>query len=137
MPFASTFGTGMCEAMPDVCQTPTPVGPVPIPYPNVAELAMADPGTCATTVFIVNMPAATTLTIMTLSEGDEAGTAGGVVSGVFGGPCSFKLGSEVVMIEGSPAAFMGSTTAHNGVASANMPMGAQLVPSQAVVDVAP
>ena len=32
MPFASTMGSGMCMAMPDVCKTPTPpVGPVPIP----------------------------------------------------------------------------------------------------------
>jgi uncharacterized Zn-binding protein involved in type VI secretion len=137
MPFASTMGTGMCMAMPDVCNTPTPVGPVPIPYPNIANLAMANPGTCAMTVLIVNMPAATIQTIIMLSNGDEAGAAGGVVSGVFIGPAQFKLGSATVLIEGSPAAYMGGMVGQNGVASANMPAGSQIVPSQFVVDVAP
>jgi len=31
---ASTKGGGMCLAFPDVCKTPSPGGPVPIPYPN-------------------------------------------------------------------------------------------------------
>ena len=137
MSFASTWGEGISMAVPDVCKTPTPAGPIPIPYPNIAELAMANPGTCAETVFIVAMPAATIQTVIMLSEGDDAGAAGGVVSGVFIGPAQFKIGSSVVMIEGAPAAFMGSMVAHNGVANANMPAGAQIAPSQAVVTVMP
>jgi hypothetical protein len=137
MPFASTMGMGNCEATPDVCKTPTPAGPVPIPYPNMASLAMANPATCAETVFIVNKPAATMQTIITLSEGDEAGSAGGVISGTVSGPCQYKLGSAVVMIEGSEAVFMGSLVGHNGEGSDNMPMGAQISPSQTVVNVAP
>jgi hypothetical protein len=131
------MGTGMCMAMPDVCKTPTPAGPVPIPYPNIAQLAMANPGTCAMTVLIVNKPAATIQTIIMLSSGDEPGVAGGVVSSVFIGPAQFKLGSMSVLIEGSPAAYMGSMVGQNGVAAANMPAGSQIVPSQFVVDVAP
>ena len=132
------MGSGMCMAMPDVCKTPTPpVGPVPIPYPNIAQLAMANPGTCAMKVLIVNKPAATMQTIIMLSSGDEPGVAGGVVSSLFIGPAQFKLGSTVVMIEGSPAAYMGGMVGQNGVANANNPAGSQIVPSQFVVDVAP
>ena len=89
MPFASTMGTGMCMAFPDVCKTSTPVGPVPIPYPNIAQLAMANPATCALTVLIFNKPAATTMTMIMLSSGDEAGCAGGVISSLFIGPARF------------------------------------------------
>ena len=32
---------GIAFAFPDVCKTPTPGGPVPIPYPNVANSIMA------------------------------------------------------------------------------------------------
>ncbi|WP_158746198.1 DUF4150 domain-containing protein [Acidisphaera sp. L21] len=137
MPFASTLGTGMCSAFPDVCKTPTPAGPVPIPYPNIAQLAMANPGTCSLTVLIFNKPAATTQTTIMLSSGDEAGCAGGVVSGVFIGPAKFVLGSTVVMIGGAPAVYLGSTIGQNGVGSANMPAGQQVVPSQGIVTVAP
>ena len=124
-------------AMPDVCKTPTPAGPVPIPYPNIAQLSMANPGTCAMTVLVVNKPAATIQTVIMLSSGDEAGAAGGVVSSLFIGPAQFKLGSTVVFIEGSPAAYVGSLVGQNGVANANMPAGSQIVPSQFVVDVSP
>jgi hypothetical protein len=137
MSFASTMGQGICMAMPDVCKTPAGPAVVPIPYPNIAQLAMANPGTCAKKVFISCLPAATTQTIMMLSNGDEAGVLGGVVSSLFIGPCQFKLGSVTVMIEGAPATYMGSLVAHNGVANANMPAGAQIAPSQTTVMVMP
>ena len=135
MPLASTMGSGTCTASaPDVCKTPTPGGPQPLPYPNIAQLAMANPGTCAKKVFIVNKPAATTQTVITLSSGDEPGVAGGVVSNVNIGPMEFKVGSSVVSIEGNPAVYLGSTTAHNGNASGNVP-GSQTAPSQTTVTV--
>ena len=137
MPFASTMGTGMCMGFPDVCLTPTPVGPVPIPYPNIAQLAMANPGTCAINVMIFNKPAATTMTMIMMSSGDEPGCNGGVMSGLFIGPAQFKLGSTVVMIQGAPAAYLGSLVGQNGVGSANVPAGVQVVPSQPIVQVAP
>jgi uncharacterized Zn-binding protein involved in type VI secretion len=131
------MGTGMCMAFPDVCKTPTPVGPVPIPYPNIAQLAMANPGTCAMNVLIFNKPAATTMTMIMLSSGDEAGCAGGVVSSLFIGPAQFSLGSMVVSIAGAPAAYLGSLIGQNGVGAANMPAGVQVVPSQPIVTVSP
>ena len=30
-----TTGGGVCIAFPDVCKTPSPGGPVPVPYPNI------------------------------------------------------------------------------------------------------
>src|SRR5471032_1872289 len=105
MPFASTMGTGMCMAFPDVCKTPTPVGPDPIPYPNIAQLAMANPATCAPNVLIFNKPAATTMTMIMMSSGDEPGCNGGFMSGLFIGPAQFTLGSMVVSIVGAPAVY--------------------------------
>ena len=35
---------GITTAFPDVCQTPTPAGPVPIPYPNIAKSSDTDSG---------------------------------------------------------------------------------------------
>jgi len=124
-------------AFPDVCKTPTPVGPVPIPYPNIAQLAMANPATCVPTVLISAMPAATIMTMIMMSSGDEPGCAGGVVSSLFIGPAQFTLGSSVVMMGGAPAAYQGSLIGQNGVGAANMPAGVQVVPSQATVMVAP
>jgi molybdopterin-binding protein len=121
-----------------VCKTPTPGGPVPIPYPNIAMLPQASGGTLAGKVKIVGKRAATTKTEISMSSGDEPGTAGGgVVSNRFKGPAKFTKGSSKVKIEGSPAAHLTSIVGQNGVSNANMPMGAQVVPSQAKVLVMP
>ena len=67
--------------LPDVCNTPTPGGPVPMPYPNVSmSNALAD-GTTVTADG-GNMIAISGSKYRT-STGDEAGTAGGVTSGTF------------------------------------------------------
>ena len=34
---AHMMSNGMSIAFPDVCQTPTGVGPIPIPYPNIGQ----------------------------------------------------------------------------------------------------
>src|SRR4051812_27038390 len=36
---------GVTMAFPDVCKTPSPAGPIPIPYPNVAKSGDTDKGT--------------------------------------------------------------------------------------------
>ena len=41
--FALSMGAGMDMCFPDVCLTPTPVGPLPIPYPNMAMSAATMP----------------------------------------------------------------------------------------------
>jgi len=123
--------------MPDVCNTPTPAGPVPIPYPNIAMLAQTVLPTAAMTVMIGGLNAVVETTEIMMSSGDDAGVAGGVVSGMFIGPAQVTLGSVTVLMAGRGAAYLGSITAHNGEGDANMPVGAQIAPSQVNVLVAP
>ena len=120
--------------MPDVCKTPTPGGPVPIPYPNIGMLPQAQK--TSTKVKIDGMVAIIETSEIPMSQGDEAGTAGGVVSGKNMDKIVFKKGSSKVLIEGKGCAYLTCMTAHNG-ANANMPAGQQIAPSQAKVMVAP
>ena len=48
--FALTLKGGLCMSTPpDVCQTPTPGGPVPTPYVNIFQCSMVTPDTrCST-----------------------------------------------------------------------------------------
>lgn len=136
---ATTNGGGQC-AVPgplDVCKTPTPAGPQPLPYPNFATATQASGGTCSSKVKFMNKKACTKKTEITMSSGDEAGNAGGgVVSNRFKGPVVYKKGSSKVKIEGDQAVHLTSMTGHNGT-NANMPAGVQVAPSQTKVKVAP
>jgi len=133
---ASTKMGGMTMAFPDVCKTPTPAGPVPIPYPNIAQLTMANPGTCSTKVTIMNQPVVHQQTEIMLSSGDEAGTAGGVISGMNMGPAKPKLGSMKVQVEGQKLVYQTCMFGQNG-SNANMPAGVQAAPSQTMVTISP
>ena len=135
---ATTNGGGQCFAFPDVCKTPSPAGPVPIPYPNIAQPTQASASTCSSKVKILNKKTATTKTEISVSSGDEAGTAGGgVVSSKFKGPAKYKKGSSKVKVEGSPVVHLGSMVGMNGGANANSPPGTQVAPSQSKVTVMP
>ncbi len=131
---ACTIACGQAFAMPDVCLTPAAPSPVPVPYPNTGMLNQAK-GT-ATKVKIAGKPAILLNSTISRSMGDEAGSNGGVMSGMNMGPVSFKKGSSVVRIEGQPCVHLTSITAHNGV-NANVPVGQVIVPSQVKVFVAP
>jgi len=132
----STKQGGDCNAFPDTCKTPAPPAPpIPTPYPNAAQLMQANPGTCAKKVKGLNQPLILKSTVVPMSSGDEAGSAGGVVSGTIKGPVSFKKGSAKVKAEGQPIVFQTCTTGHNGT-SANAPMGVQASPSQSKIFVA-
>ena len=90
---------GQSIVLPDVCKTPSPAGPVPIPYPNVGRSADASGGPKSVTIE-GKMPMVKGATYST-SSGDEAGTAGGgVVSNSTKGPCEFMLYSFDVKFEG-------------------------------------
>ena len=126
--FAVTKQAGQCMAMPDVCNTPIPpAGPVPLPYPNIAMPMMGNPAT--TKVMISGMPALTKSSKITMSNGNQAGVNGGVVSGKIMGPAEFIMGSMKVKLEGNPAVRMGDTTKQND----GNAVGAVLVPSQVKV----
>lgn len=133
----STKEKGNCMAFPDVCNTPAPPAPpIPIPYPITAMLSQANPSTLSKKVTVRNQPAAIVTTEITMSSGDEAGSVGGVISGMIKGPCKFVKGSSKVTIEGKPAAHFTSTVTMNGT-NANAPMGTQIAPSQDKVLVFP
>ncbi len=126
---------GQCVAnVPDVCKTPTPAGPAPMPYPNMGDSAQANAGTCSKKVKVVNKPALHKGSEIPMSSGDEAGSAGGVVSGKIKGEIVFRRFSSKVKVEGNPVVFQTCTTAHNGK-NANAPMGIQAAPSQQKVKV--
>ena len=131
---ATTMAGGMCMGTPDVCKVPAPPAPpIPTPFPNIGQCPMATGTT--TKVMIMNMPALTEASKIALSSGDEAGVAGGVVSGMNMGQVVFRTMSSKVSFEGKKAVMLTGTTAHNG-SNANMPAGTCVAPSQAVVLVA-
>ncbi len=135
---ATTNAGGQCLGFPDVCKTPTPAGPIPIPYPNIAMANQAKGSTTSKKVKVCNKNMCTTKTEISMSSGDEAGTAGGgVVSSKFKGPALYKKGSTKVKIEGAPAVHLTSMIGMNGGANANMPAGVQIAPSQMKVTVMP
>lgn len=131
---ATTMAGGMCMGMPDVCKVPAPPAPpIPTPFPNIAQCPMAVDTT--TTVLVQCMPALTETSKIPLSSGDEAGVAGGVISGVFIQQVAFRTSSSKVLFQGKKAVMLTATTAHNG-SNANQPAGVHMAPSQAVVLVA-
>jgi hypothetical protein len=132
---ASTNMGGTCMAMPDVCLVPAPpLPPIPTPFPNTGMLNQATK--TSVKVKIINKEVVTTKSEIPKTSGDEAGTNGGVTSGMNMGPASFTKGSTKVKIEGQPCVHQTSMSAHNGK-SANAPSGTQMAPSQTKVIVAP
>jgi uncharacterized Zn-binding protein involved in type VI secretion len=87
--------------IPDVCKTPSPGGPVPIPYPNISQSATLAKGT--TTVKADGMMAAIKGSEFSLSNGDEAGVAGGVKSSTFIKESTWILYSFDVKMDGQNA----------------------------------
>jgi len=86
-------------------------------------------------VIFCGKQAITTKSKIPKTMGDEAGTLGGLISGMIMGPAAFKMGSTKVKVEGSPAVSLTSMTAHNGT-NANAPAGTVVAPSQVKVLIA-
>jgi hypothetical protein len=129
--FLNTQAGGMNLGFPDVCKTPVPPVVVPIPYPNISNQPMANPGTASKKVLTMAMPSHNVMTEVPLSNGDQAGVAGGLISGVIMGATKVLVPSTGVMLEGKPASRLLGTTGQNG-----MPMncpGTCLAPSQTKV----
>ena len=96
---------------PDVCKTPTPGGPGPHSYPNLAQSSDLQSG--SSTVTIEGQPVAIKGCSYGVSSGDEAGSVGGVVSSKTKGKAEFILYSFDVKIEGKNACRMGDMMTHN------------------------
>jgi hypothetical protein len=107
-----TVTDGICFAFPDVCLTPAPPSaPVPIPYPNIAQLADAT-GT-ASTVNAGGKPVVTEASSIPASSGDEAGSNGGVTSGTTREECKFTTFSATVKANGNGIVRLGDSTSQN------------------------
>ncbi len=126
MPFVNSSRGGLDFCFPDVCKTPTPVGPLPLPYPNMATLCTAMP--VCFNLLVGGAPAHNMSSKPVISAGDNAGVAGGLISNMMMGPTQTLLGSTVLILKGMPAAKMLGMTGHNGTLP-NGP-GSTLVPSQ-------
>ncbi|TWU40595.1 DUF4150 domain-containing protein [Novipirellula artificiosorum] len=101
---------GMSLVFPDVCKTPTPGGPVPIPYPNLGKASDAM-GT--TTVKADGKTIMVKGKKYVLSSLDEPGSVGGVISNTVKGPCEFLTYSFNVMVEGKNLCRMSDVLWHN------------------------
>jgi len=112
--------TGISMAtIPDVCKTPSPAGPIPIPYPNIAQSSMLAKGT--TTVKVDGgMMAAIKGSEFSMSNGDEAGTAGGVKSSTFIKEATWILYSFDVKLDGKEACRFMDKMFHNHENTVNM-----------------
>jgi hypothetical protein len=102
---------GMSTVFPDVCKTPTPSGPVPLPYPNVGRAADATGGPKSVRTD-GGMPMVKGATYGKTS-GDEPGTAGGLLSGTNRGAAEFMNYSFDVRIEGRNVCRLGDPLFHN------------------------
>ncbi len=126
--FHSTMMGGMSLGFPDTCNTPGPTGVMPIPYPNISVGPTCIPPTASMTVLTMGTPSFNQATEVPMTNGDNAGVAMGVASGMVMGPQEHTLGSLTILTGGSPSQRMTSITGHNGM-SENCP-GITLVPSQ-------
>ena len=91
--------SGIASAFPDVCKTPSPAGPIPIPYPNVSQSSNTSKG--SKKVKMDGNPIMLKDSEFSMSTGDEAGSAGGnVVTNKIKGPAQFIMYSFDVKVEG-------------------------------------
>jgi hypothetical protein len=97
--------SGTTIAFPDVCKTPSPAGPVPIPYPNIAK--SGDSSKTAKKVNCDGNAVCVSDSNFMMSSGDEAGAAMGVASNKIKGKAEFVNYSFDVKVEGKgvPRAF--------------------------------
>jgi hypothetical protein len=103
---------GTTIAFPDVCKTPSPGGPIPIPYPNIARSSDTANGT--KTVSVSGNPVCVKDSNFSTSTGDEAGTAGGgVASTKTKGKAEFVNFSFDVKFEGKNVARAFDLMLHN------------------------
>ncbi|MCY1034023.1 DUF4150 domain-containing protein [Corallococcus sp. BB11-1] len=103
---------GITVAFPDVCKTPSPGGPIPIPYPNIAKSSDTAKGSKKVTV--EGNPVCLKDSNFGTSTGDEAGTAGGgVASSKTKGKAEFVNFSFDVQFEGKNVARAMDLMLHN------------------------
>jgi hypothetical protein len=111
---------GVVTGFPDTCLTPSPAGPVPIPYPNVAMSSDTIQG--STQVTMDGNPIMLATSYFAVSTGDEAGSAGGgVVSAMIKGKAQFVMFSFDVMVENKPVPRLADPMVQNIGGAPNTP----------------
>jgi len=115
---------GIAFAFPDVCNTPTPGGPVPVPYPNIAQLSAAQDVATDLLLGPAGLNAVLQDSFVQTSTGDEAGSAGGVTSGTIMGRCAVTGGSATVLYGGRGIARFGDPTTQNSRNATGQLLGA-------------
>lgn len=105
--------------LPDVCKTPSPGGPVPIPYPNIAMSMDLMKGT-TTVKADGGMMCANYGSEFFKSTGDEPGVAGGVVSSTFIKEATWIMFSFDVKLQGKAACRLTDKMFHNHQNTVNM-----------------
>jgi hypothetical protein len=118
--------------VPDVCKTPSPGGPVPVPYPNVSQSATLKNGTTTVKADGGNM-AAIKGSEFSLSNGDNAGVAGGVKSSTFMKESTWILYSFDVKMEGKGACRLSDKKFQNHENTADL--AGALGPTATVADI--
>ncbi len=109
---AKSGGKAIASA-PDFCKTPSPGGPVPIPYPNIAQ--STDTAQGSKTVTMDGESIMLKDSEFSTSTGDEAGTAGGgVASSKTKGKAKFTVYSFDVKVEGKNVPRLGDAMSNNG-----------------------
>ena len=102
---------GMSIVFPDVCKTPSPAGPIPIPYPNIGK--SSDTSSGPTKVKVDGQMPMTKGAKYMMTSGDEAGVAMGVISNSIKGVAEFMLYSFDVKFEGKNVCRLGDPMFHN------------------------
>jgi hypothetical protein len=113
----TTKTTGICFAFPNVCDTQTPAGPVPIPYPSIGQLSDAQQVTDGGSdgVYAAGNPIVTVNSTIPSTTGDSAGTTGTTSTQPVGGPVEFPSGSSSVFANGHAVVrLLDSTEQNNG-----------------------
>lgn len=87
----------------DVCKTPSPGGPVPVPYPNAAPAVAVGPG-YTTKTLLSGGPLWTKKGKAAMSSGDQPGVLLGIVSNRVMGMCEVRSASNDVKAEGGALA---------------------------------
>lgn len=96
------IGDGIIVSLtPDICKTPVGSSTPPIPYSVFA--IQGDDANTAATVRMTSNRAHNMASVVTRTQGDAPGSAGGIKSGTTGAACHPKTHSSNVNIEGKPA----------------------------------
>lgn len=113
-------------AAPNVCQTNTPSGPVPIPYVSVAQLADAtNVSNSNGDLLVKGTPVLLENSEVASSSGDEPGTTGLTSGQPVGGSCRITQSSQSVLYNGRGLVRFGDTTLQNNDNASGMVLSAE------------